>query len=79
MKLFRRTVTPVIPASLQQLDWFRVSKNVFSAKVSNKTYLVNGFFPNKVAVINSHGSSDFKVRGVYKYVSKVALDVRPTL
>jgi hypothetical protein len=78
MKLFTRKPV-VIPYSLQELSWYQVSRNVFSAKSSTKTYLVNNLFPNKVAVINSAGSSSFKVRGIFKYVSKVALDVRPTL
>jgi hypothetical protein len=78
MKLFTRKPV-VIPYSLQKLSWYQVSSNVFSAENSNKTYLVNGLFPSKVAVINSAGSSHFKVRGIFKYVKKVALDVRPTL
>jgi hypothetical protein len=84
MKLFTRKPI-VIPASLQQLTWHRMSENTFLARSHMgggrraKTYIVDGWSPNKVKVIDSHGSSEFKVRGIAKWVHRNSDDLRPTL
>jgi hypothetical protein len=84
MKLFTRKPV-VIPASLQQLTWNRMSENTWLARTHMggaqrpKTYIVDGWSPNKVKVIDSHGSNDFKVRGLLKWVRINSDDHRPTL